>query len=351
MPRAPRAGARPHDRGVERVEAVPGDRRLERLRQHAHGHEHVAQVGGAQERVAPAARPRRSPARPLAAPLGDASPPCSAHSSSARAIAALDRVVGRLEAEHEQRRRAVAGEREARLLGVDAAGSWPGADRTAPAPARAAAPAANVANATPAERAVRGRGCTRTQASVMTPSVPSEPTSIRSGLEAGAGAGQPPRLPHAGRRERPHRLDEVVDVGLQRGEVAARARGDPAAERRELERLREVAQREPVPAQLVLERRTGARRPGCGPSARPGRPRARGRARRRSMRHTPVKPSAERRLDAADDARAAAERDRRRALGPAPSRAPPRRRPRRAGGRRRRVGGRSCPRKPRTTSR
>jgi hypothetical protein len=42
--------------------------------------------------------------------------------------------------------------------------------------------------------------------------------------------------------------------------VAARPGRDPAAERRVLEGLREVTQREPVPPELVLERRAqGAR--------------------------------------------------------------------------------------------
>ena len=45
------------------------------------------------------------------------------------------------------------------------------------------------------------------------------------------GAGQPPRLHHAGRRHQPRGLHEVVDVRVQRGVMAARARRDPPAER------------------------------------------------------------------------------------------------------------------------
>ena len=74
------------------------------------------------------------------------------------------------------------------------------------------------------------------------------------GRRARARAGQAPALPHAARRDRADRLDEVVDVRVQRRVVTAGARREPAAERRELERLREVAQREPVRAELVLER-------------------------------------------------------------------------------------------------
>ena len=104
-------------------------------------------------------------------------------------------------------------------------------------------------NRTPAEARNRGRGRTLTQASVITPRIPSEPISIRSG-ETPRLTREPPRLPHPARRKRPHRLDEVVDVGVERREVAAGARGDPAPQRRELKRLREVAQSQPVLAQL-----------------------------------------------------------------------------------------------------
>ncbi len=84
------------------------------------------------------------------------------------------------------------------------------------------------------------------------------------GARPGAGPRQPPALPRAGRRQRPDRLDEVVDVGLERREVAARAGRDPAAERRELERLREVAQGQAVRPQAVLELRAE----GAGPDQR-----------------------------------------------------------------------------------
>ena len=49
-------------------------------------------------------------------------------------------------------------------------------------------------------------------------------------------------------------LDLLVDMRRAGGVVAARTRGDPAAERRELERLREVTEREAVRLQLLLER-------------------------------------------------------------------------------------------------
>ena len=61
-----------------------------------------------------------------------------------------------------------------------------------------------------------------------------------------AGARQPERLQHAGRRHDAQRLDELVDVRVQRRVVSAAARGDPPAQGRELERLRKVTQRSPL---------------------------------------------------------------------------------------------------------
>ena len=75
---------------------------------------------------------------------------------------------------------------------------------------------------------------------------PLRPQQHAVGRRPGAGARQPPRLPRAARRDRADRLHEVVDVGPDRREVPARARRDPAAERRQLERLREEAHRQPV---------------------------------------------------------------------------------------------------------
>ena len=99
-------------------------------------------------------------------------------------------------------------------------------------------------------------------------------------------------------------------------EVAAGPGRDPAAEGRVLEGLREVAQGEAVLAQLLLQPRPG--RAGLDPR------RQRGRV---DLEH-PVEPAqvqrddrplAEPRLDPADDAGAAAERDHRRPLGLGPA--------------------------------
>src|SRR5439155_6935043 len=74
--------------------------------------------------------------------------------------------------------------------------------------------------------------------------------TVRTGT--GAGPRESPALPGPRRRDRAHRLDQVVDMRVERGEVAAGPGGDPAAECRVLERLGEVPQREALLAQLVL---------------------------------------------------------------------------------------------------
>ena len=126
------------------------------------------------------------------------------------------------------------------------------------------------------------------------------------------------REAHVPRRgDRAHRLDDVVDVGQARGEVPARARGHPPAERRELEGLRVEAQREPVLGELRLEPRA------AGPRPDPRRPRDRVDLVQRVEcpeveRHGPGEARGDARLDAADDARPAAVGHDRRAGGRGP---------------------------------
>ncbi len=71
---------------------------------------------------------------------------------------------------------------------------------------------------------------------------------------AGAGARQAAALDHALRRHGAQRFDEIVDMGVERREVAAAAGRDPAAERGIFEALREVAQGQAMRAQLRFER-------------------------------------------------------------------------------------------------
>ena len=169
----------------------------------------------------------------------------------------VDGVVGRLEAEDEHGARPVAGAAALRLERVDQAHVGRVQARTARAPGRPRRPSRKPAKRTAREARCSGRGCTRIHASVITPSVPSLPSSMPVGRRARAAARQAAALPRARRRERAHGLHEVVDVGPQRREVAAGPGGDPAAQRGELEGLREEPQRQLVGAELLLEHRSG----------------------------------------------------------------------------------------------
>src|SRR5206468_11554339 len=73
---------------------------------------------------------------------------------------------------------------------------------------------------------------------------------------SGARARQAPALDHADGRDRPNRLDEIVDMRVDGRVVSPRAGRDPSAEGRELERAGKVAQPEVVLLQLLLEPRT-----------------------------------------------------------------------------------------------
>ena len=73
------------------------------------------------------------------------------------------------------------------------------------------------------------------------------------GCRASPGAGQAARLHHAGGGDQAGVFDEVVDVGVLHRVVATGARGDPAAERGELEALRKVPQRQAVRLELGFE--------------------------------------------------------------------------------------------------
>ena len=144
---------------------------------------------------------------------------------------------------------------------------------------------------------------------------------LRAGQQAvgrgtGAGTRQPPALPGPARGDRPHRLDQVLDVGIDGREVPAGPGRDPAAEGRVLEGLREVAQGQPVLAQLRFQPRPG--RPGLD-------------SRRQRCRvdlqhpvqppqvHRHHRPIPEPRLHPADDAGPAPERNHRRPLGLRPA--------------------------------
>ena len=116
-----RLARRLHHRRVELLEAVPGDRRLEGLREHAAGDEGVAQVRRQQKRPAPGADRVVTVAGRAARTSSPASPPWSRAIAERQVHRGVDRVVGGLEAEDQQVRAAVAGAGQLRLGGVEQA--------------------------------------------------------------------------------------------------------------------------------------------------------------------------------------------------------------------------------------
>ena len=157
---------------------------------------------------------------------------------------------------------------------------------------------------------------------------------------AGRGGGHGARDERARRRDDPHRARELGDVAVAVGLHARRAGGDPAAERRVREGVGEVAERPAALVELALQLRTEhaglharqARRSASMSSTRSSRCRS-------TRDHGPRLVA--RRLQAAGDARPAAERDHDRVVlerGAHDRRSP---RPRRRGGRPRRAAGRA----------
>src|SRR5262249_21231724 len=130
-----------------------------------------------------------------------------------------------------------------------------------------------------------------------------EPVRARSR----ARPGQAPCRDAALRRHDDDAFDEIVDMGQERREMPAGTGRDPAAQRRVLEALREVAERQAMRLELRLERRAE----NSGLDARSARgavdlddaPQAAEIDAERGL----VARTIETRLDAADDARAAAE--------------------------------------------
>ena len=101
-----------------------------------------------------------------------------------------------------------------------------------------------------------GRGCNRIQAREITPSVPSEPINMRSGLGPAPEPGKRRVSRYAARRHHAQAFDEIVDMRIEAGEMAARPGRDPAAQRRIFETLRKMPQRDAMRLELVFQRRT-----------------------------------------------------------------------------------------------
>jgi hypothetical protein len=128
-----------HDALVKNRKALPGDGCLEGLAEQAHGHEQIPQIGCAEEGLTPGASSVDIAARTtpgfadasvlaLSAVTASGVSPTTAIPHVPTMIPAqlerplhggVDGVIGGLEAEQEQRTGAVAGERQARLGGVD----------------------------------------------------------------------------------------------------------------------------------------------------------------------------------------------------------------------------------------
>ena len=284
----------------ERVEPVPRDRGLERLAAARPSRR------ACRARTARAGTPRAS-CRRRRRGLRVTVPPCSSHSAHARAScspsgapadskpstssAALPSPASVSAASRASIRRQLAGRRPSCTIA-----------RTAAAPA--AKPGERDRRAAPLGRPRQHAHPRLGDHGERALGAEQQPVRRRPG----AGGGQPPALPHLARRgDRADGLDEVVDVRRPGREVPAGARRDPAAERRELERLRVEAQRQPVLAELPLQ-------------LRPGRARLDPRRARAvvDLEHAVQRAQAQRdgagvragpRVDAADDARAAAGRD------------------------------------------
>ena len=255
------------DRLDERRQALPRDRALERLGEHAHRHERVAQVRRAQERVAP--RARRCPRSQRAAVLRRRSRargrPARSTASKPSSSSAASR-----------RRPASAPPRAAR-----SAGSWTAAGRPARSRARRRARRRSPAARRGRSSAASSRGSTRTHASVMTASVPSDPSSSRSGDGPAPDAGSR-RDSHTSPRAVTARIDSTrssMCVGPVAKWPAARVASQPPS----VDSSNDCGiepQRHAVRGELRLEPR--AARPGldAGGARRPCRPPARGRAAR-----------------------------------------------------------------------
>ncbi len=245
-PRARPRAARAHHLLVEAREALPRDRRLEGLADDADRDQQVAHVGGAEERAAP--RPDRVAARP---PAAAAACRRARRRSRARARARPRRggrsTRSRAPAARGCRRRPSSAPPRPRRAG----GSWTGTARTGRSRARTRRRAMKSGKRTPADARCAGA---RLYAHPRARDHAEDALGAREqavGARTGARAGQPARLPYARRRDRARGLQEVLDVGPDRREMARGAGGDPAAERRVLERLREVAQGEAVLAELA----------------------------------------------------------------------------------------------------
>ena len=217
-------GAGPlHDRPPQLLEAVPGDRRLEGVDDVPEAEDGVADVGQADEGGPPGAGGvvpalSRRVRHPAVVDTELEPPP----------EVGLHAVVGGFEAEQQQAGTAVPGIVDERLGGIDE----PAGGREQPALAERARRPGAAGEVGEAHRGGGAKAGTRHHPQPGLGDHPQRPLGAEQeavGAGAGAGGGQPPCLQRPSRGDRPHPLDAVVDVGVQRGVVARRAGRQPAA--------------------------------------------------------------------------------------------------------------------------
>ncbi len=223
----------------------------------------------------------------------------------------VERVVARFEGEHHDRGAAVAGAGVVRLLRIEdaavrriEAGLRDRPDRARGGEEIGKADGAAGAKARPVLQPHPGLGDDAENA------FRADEQAVGAG--PGARSGQPARLDRTLGRHHAQAFDKIVDMGVEAGEMAAGAGRDPAAEGRIFEALRKMPQGQPVRLELGFERRAE----GAALDARGARAAV-------DLDHPAKMPQIEGdrrlvagavdpRLDAADDAGAAAERDHRR---------------------------------------
>ena len=230
------------DAGVELLEAIPGDRGLEGVVQQAVGDQTLAVVGRTDEGLTPGIGQWVSRlSRRLRVEGRHRGRPCiPARGSSRRPRDGRRFRMPARRDENCRRPRPRAGPpRNRRGAG------WSGRARPGPPCGSPPQPTRKSSKRSAAEARWVGRSCSRIQASVMMPrrALGADHQPVRA--RPRAGARQAAAFQRAGRRHRAQALHELVDVGVERGVVAAGAGGDPAAEGREAEGLREVPEREP----------------------------------------------------------------------------------------------------------
>ena len=187
---AQRLARRAHDASWKAPEALPGDRRLERVATARPGARACRAGRAPQERLAPGAGAARRRA------ASSASPPCARHSASARLELVLDLVRRRTRSRARAARGvAVARAGQRRLERRRSAGRWPGAGPAWTIARTASAPAAKRVEAHRAPGAVRRA---RLHAHPRLGDDAEDALAAQQqpvGRGPGAGARQPPRRP------------------------------------------------------------------------------------------------------------------------------------------------------------